>query len=59
MNKGGRPKDPIWNDFLAVHTEGKTTARCKHYSYELCSKVDRMKNHIRKCNPGVEVKVSR
>ena len=59
MNKGDRPRDPIWNDFLPVEADGKSSAKCKHCGHQLTNKVERMKNHLRKCNQTIEVKVSR
>ena len=45
MNKGGRPRDPVWIHFDEVSKDGKSYARCKKCCHELFSKVGRMKAH--------------
>ena len=50
MNKGGRPRDPVWIHFDEVSKDGKSYARCKKCCHELFSKVGRMKAHNQKCN---------
>ena len=39
MNKGGRPRDPVWIHFDEVSKDGKSYARCKKCCHELFSKV--------------------
>lgn len=55
MDKGGRPKDPIWAHFWCVKEGKKTMAKCKMCSHIMGGKTDRMKIHFSKCNkkPGV------
>ena len=50
MNKGERPRDPVWIHFDEVSKDGKSYARCKKCCHELFSKVGRMKAHNQKCN---------
>lgn len=49
MNKGGRPKDPIWVDFWCIKEGQKTMAKCKTCSHIMGGKADRMKIHLSKC----------
>ena len=50
MNKGGRPRVPVWIHFDEVSKDVKSYARCKKCCHELFSKVGRMKAHNQKCN---------
>ena len=52
-NKGGRPKDPIWDSF--VITAGK--AQCNHCFSMISKKADRMKAHLIKCLKAKQVKL--
>ena len=43
--KGGRPQNLIWEKFLRVTKEGKTTAKCLRCSHEMANSVERMQKH--------------
>ena len=53
MDKGGRPKDPIWTNFWCIKEGTKTMAKCKICSYTMGGKADRMKNHLSKCKKTI------
>lgn len=50
MNKGGRPRDPIWEYFAEVDNDGKMEALCKKCGHRQSVKVYRMKEHLKVCN---------
>ncbi|KAJ8044922.1 hypothetical protein HOLleu_07813 [Holothuria leucospilota] len=47
MNKGGRPKDPVWDSFESQ--TGKTVAKCRKCKAEVSAKTKRLKVHMTKC----------
>ena len=49
MNKGGRPKDPIWQHFTEIQKEKQNVAKCNECGYVLAGKPNRMKGHFEKC----------
>ena len=49
MNKGGRPKDPIWQHFDLVEDGTKKSAQCQKCLVTQSVKVCRMKAHYEKC----------
>jgi len=50
MNKGGRPRDPIWQHFAELETCGKLQAMCKTCGHKQSVKVNRMKEHLKVCS---------
>lgn len=50
MNKGGRPRDPIWEFYVPEEDGKKSTARCKICNSTQSVKVYRMKAHYNKCS---------
>jgi len=50
MNKGGRPRYPIWEYFAQLQTDGKLEAMCKKCSHKQSFKVNRMKEPFKICN---------
>ena len=48
MQKGGRPRDPIWAGF--EDSLDKTKVKCKNCHSLVSSKADRLKTHIKKCS---------
>jgi len=50
MNKGGRPRDPIWEHFAELETCGKLQAMCKACGHKQSVKVNRMKEHLKVCS---------
>jgi len=50
MNKGGRPRDPIWEHFAELDTCGKLQAMCKTCGHKQSVKVNRMKEHLKVCS---------
>jgi hypothetical protein len=50
MHKGGRPRDPIWEHFTEVESNGKCEAMCKTCGHKQSVKVHRMKDHFKTCN---------
>ena len=59
MDKGGRPRDPIWTEFVSIKDDGKSLAKCKYCGYQLTGKVERMKKHIQKCPNKIQITVSK
>ena len=49
MDKGGRPKNAVWNDFFCVKEGNKTYGKCKKCGHTMANRVDRMKAHLAKC----------
>ena len=49
MHKGGRPRDPIWEQFVLVEEGCQSFARCKLCRKQQSGKVYRMKEHYQKC----------
>ena len=50
MNKGGRPRYPIWEHFAELDTCGKLQAMCKTCGHKQSVKVNRMKEHLKVCS---------
>lgn len=50
MNKGGRPRDPIWEHFAELECDGKVEAKCKKCGHKQSVKVNRMKDHFKRCS---------
>ena len=48
MQKGGRPRDPIWTLFEESHE--KTKMKCISCHTYVSRKADRMKTHLKKCS---------
>ena len=59
MDKGGRPRDPIWAEYECIKIDGKVLAKCKYCGHEFTGKVERMKNHIQKCKHKIQIMVSK
>lgn len=49
MYKGGRPTDPIWDQYHRVTQGNKVSAQCRRCNHILTGKVARMKTHHAKC----------
>ena len=49
MDKGGRPKDIVWEQFFCLKEDKKIMAKCKRCNYIMSNRVDRMKTHAAKC----------
>jgi len=50
MNKGGRPRDPIWEHFAELECDGKVEAMRKKCGRKQSVKVNRMKDHFKRCS---------
>ena len=51
MNKGGRPKDCIWQFFAEITLGNKKLAECKTCQTKITSRTDRLKAHFARCKP--------
>ena len=50
MQKGGRPRDPVWAGF--EESLDKTKVKCKTCQDLVSNKVERMRSHLKKCPAG-------
>lgn len=53
MASTGRRKDPVWNYFIEIKSNGitkSTRAKCIKCNFEMSGLVERMKTHLSKCN---------
>ena len=41
MDKGGRPRDPIWAEYECIKIDGKVLAKCKYCGHEFTGKLNR------------------
>ena len=41
MDKGGRPREPIWAEYECIKIDGKVLAKCKYCGHEFTGKVER------------------
>ena len=58
MDRGGRPKDSVWEHFYLIDDGAKKSAQCKKCLHTQSVKACRMKTHYLKCSSDVKQVVS-